>query len=333
MCGCEVSKDSWQEVRYLTPLLFWIAPRIFPDKIGWLRSLPIALVLGIITAVTVDLIDHILWNALVSSNMTRPVSIQFVLDNFHFLNEFFIYGAVLLAGFSRAYFFRFQEHQKEAIQLRMDAARLQAHLAEARLRSLRMQINPHFLFNTLHIISDHFEENPRAARRMIARLSEILRYTLEGTETREITFKQELEFLDGYFDIQRFRFEDRLEIKTNISPEVLNALLPTLILQPLVENAIKHGVNQIEGQGVISIESWREDEELHIQIADNGPGLVALKEEKPKGIGIRNSSERLQMLYGENHKFTTESPPAGGFIVSIVLPFHTNSDYFLSSKE
>ena len=317
----------------VTPLLFWITPRISPDRIGWLRTIPIAVGLGVIVAVVVDLLDHIFWNALIASSTPRSLSIWFILDNFHFLNEFFIYVAVLIAGFARVYFLRVQEHRKEAVQLRMDAARLQANLAEARLSALRMQINPHFLFNTLHVISDHFEENPRGARRMIARLSEILRYTFEGTEKREVPLKQELRFLDGYLDIQRFRFEDRLEVKIDVAPDVMEALVPTLILQPLVENAIKHGVSQIEEQGIIGIRSWREGEELHMRVADNGPGLETSNGKQSSGIGLRNTLERLETLYGANQTFSIETPFAGGFVVHIILPYHTSSDYFLSVVE
>ncbi len=319
----------------ITPFIFWVTPHLLPDRVGWFRTVTVSILLGVVVAVVVDLIDHLLWNTLVPDGGYRPVSVQVVLSNFHFLNEFFVYIALLVAGFGRAYFLRYQEHHREAMQLRMDAARLQTHLAEARLRALRMQINPHFLFNTLHIISDHFEEDPRTARRMIARLSDILRYTFEGTETREVPLREELQFLDGYLDIQRFRFEDRLDVKIDVSDEALEALVPTLILQPLVENAIKHGVNQIEAQGIIAIRAWRDGENLHIRVADNGPGQPQMNGQvfNTKGIGLRNTRERLETLYGPGQRFSAESPPVGGFVAYMVLPYHTSSDYFLSSVE
>ena len=317
----------------VTPVVFWIVPYISPEKIGWLRTLLVTIVLGVVVAVITDLIDHFLWNTLVNDGRPRPMSILFILDRFHFLNEFFIYVAVLAAGFARSFFVRVQEQREEAIQLRMDTARLQTNLAEARLSALRMQINPHFLFNTLHVISDHFEENPRAARRMIARLSEIMRYTFEGTETREVPLHQEMHFLEGYLDIQRFRFEDRLEVNAEIDPDVSNALVPTLILQPLVENAIKHGISQIEEKGVISIIAKKKDDFLLLRVVDNGPGktLVKGKNNANGGIGLKNTRERLNMLYGDNQQFTIETPDAGGFTVEICLPFHTDTDVFLSA--
>ena len=318
---------------FITPFLFWVTMRILPDQVGWLRALPLVILLGVPVAAIVDFFDHVFWNTFVTSNRYRPLSLKFILSNFHFISEFFIYFAVVISGFARAYFLRSQAHQQEAIKLRLDAVQLQSHLAEARLNALRMQINPHFLFNTLHIISDHFEEDPRAARRMIARLSEILRYSFDNTETREAPLSQELHFLDGYLDIQRFRFEDRLQIHMDVPQELWEAMVPTLILQPLVENAIKHGISQIEGQGVITIKAWRKGEELHLSVTDNGPGMHSgnTPNQPSNGIGIRNTIERLETLYGANQHFSTESPPSGGFIAYITLPYHTSSDYFLTS--
>lgn len=319
----------------ITPFLFWVTMRILPDQVGWIRTLSIAIVLGIVIAAVVDLFDHIFWNTFVTSDWKRSLALSGIVSNFHFLSEFFIYLAVVIGGFARAYFLRSQAHLQEAVKLRVDAVQLQKHLAEARLNALRMQINPHFLFNTLHVISDHFEENPRAARRMIARLSEILRYSFDSTEAREATLSQELHFLDGYLDIQRFRFEDRLQVEIDVPLELREALVPTLILQPLVENAIKHGISQIEGQGRISIKAWKKEDALHMSVSDNGPGANATHGHKhpSNGIGISNTIERLETLYGAEQKFSIEAPPSGGFIAYITLPYHTSNDYLLSAVE
>ena len=320
---------------FITPMLFWVTMRILPDQVGWIRTLPLIIILGIFVATVVDFFDHVFWNTFVTSTWKRSLSITSILSNFHFLSEFFIYLAVVIGGFARAYFLRSQAHQQEAVKLRMDAVQLQSHLAEARLNALRMQINPHFLFNTLHIISDHFEENPRSARRMIARLSEILRYSFDSTETREVPLSQELHFLDGYLDIQRFRFEDRLKVNIDVPQELHEAMVPTLILQPLVENAIKHGISQIESQGIITIKAWQKGEDLHMNVTDNGPGASSGNGHKQpsSGIGISNTIERLETLYGANQHFSIESPPTGGFIAYLTIPYHTSSDYFLTSVE
>ena len=319
----------------ITPLVFWLIPFLSPARIGWWRTLPIAILLGVAIAVVVDFIDHFLWNTLVTGGRHRPLSFLYILDNFHFLKDFFIYLAVLAAGMARSFFQRVEEHRQETLQLRMDTARLQTHLAEARLNALRMQINPHFLFNTLHIISDHFEEDPRAARRMIARLSDILRYTFEGTDTREVPLAEEMRFLDGYLDIQRYRFEDRLNVEMDIHPDTLDAMVPSLILQPLVENAIKHGISQIEGQGIISIRTWFEENALHVQIKDNGPGKMVTNGSKihSGGIGLRNTRERLNMLYGEGEHLVIASSPTDGFSATVIVPYRPHGTYSLSPVE
>ena len=319
----------------VTPPIFWLANRILPERVGWVRTIPIAIIMGVVIACLVDLMDHILWNTLVDSPFKRSLSLGPIISNFHFINEFFIYFAVLVAGMARAYFLRYQKQQAESVQLRMDASQLETHLAEARLRALRMQINPHFLFNTLHVISDHFEENPRAARTMIARLSEILRYTFEGTDTREVTLEEELRFLDNYLDIQRFRFEDRLQVDVHVAPDAMQALVPTLILQPLVENAIKHGISQLEAGGKITIEAARKADTLQVTVADNGPGSASGdgSPAQSTGIGLKNTIERLETLYGTGHTFFVESPVEGGYVAGMVIPYHTSSDHFLSAVD
>lgn len=317
-----------------TPVVFSITRRLLPDRLGWTRTLLAITLAGVALAVVFEMLDHALWNAIVAGAMQRSLSPLAILDNFHFLPEFFVYGVVLIAGYARAYFLRSQEHRNEANQLRVDAARLQSHLSEARLQALRMQINPHFLFNTLHVISDHFEENPRSARRMIALLSDILRYSFDSSATQEVPLGRELKMLEGYLEIQRFRFEDRLQVQLYIEDSLEDALVPTLILQPLVENAIKHGISALEGEGQIAIRSWREGGELHLRVADNGPGEpLHGAGNKPVGIGLRNTRERLETLYGDRQRFTAENAPAGGFVAHIVLPYHTGRDHFLASVD
>lgn len=315
----------------VTPFIFWMSARSTLERGNWRRRLPVYLVVGIVVAVLVDLIDHLLWNALVPGGPTRPISLLYIVDGFHFLGELSLYFVLLIAGFARAYYLRFQEKQREAIRLRMEAAQLQAHLAEAHLQALRMQINPHFLFNALHSISDSFEDDARTARRMLARLSEILRYTLDSIDAQEVTLGQELCFLDGYLDIQRFRFENRLRVSQEIAPNVRDALVPNLILQPLVENAIKHGLSQLKEPGRIELRAWREGEDLHLVVRDNGPGLGASagtdSERTSSGIGLQNTRERLQALYGPNHRCVLEPAPGGGLTVHLSLPFHTEADH------
>jgi len=259
----------------------------------------------------------------------RTFSLANSLLTFRFIDELIIYLTVLAAGFARDYFMRFQERQAEMMHLRTQAVQLQAQLAEARLQTLRMQVNPHFLFNTLHAVSSLVERDPRGVRRMIARLSELLRYTMERAGEQEVSLHEELLFLEGYLEIQQIRFQDRLEVEEDIAPDVLDALVPSLILQPLVENAIKHGVSRIEEMGRIEIKAWREDETLCLSVRDNGPGLVETSgdgERTSEGVGLRNTRERLQSLYGTAQQLVLKSAPSGGAHAQIRLPFHTRAD-------
>ena len=198
---------------------------------------------------------------------------------------------------------------------------LQAQLAEARLSSLRTQLNPHFLFNTLNTVSALVERDPRGVRRMIARLSELLRYTMEGTGGQEVSLQEELRFLDGYLEIQRIRFQDRLEVEQDIAPNVLDALVPSLILQPLVENAIKHGLEPKLAGGEIKIRARLAEGDLVVEVIDNGAGFNPRAKD---GVGLANIRERLKILYGGKAQLVIEVPPQGGTAVAIHVPYHLN---------
>ena len=242
------------------------------------------------------------------------------------LNHFVVYFGVLAAGFARDYFLRYRARQAEALRLHAEAARLHAQLAAARLGALRAQLNPHFLFNTLHAISSLVERDPRGVRRMIARLSELLRYTLEDSGEHEIPLNQEMSFLDRYLDIMRIRFQGALEVIVDVDPAVADALVPNLILQPLVENAVKHGVSKVEGAGRIEIRARREGERTIITVRDNGPGLGSGDEGNDEGVGLRNSRERLEQLYGKAQSLTLADAPHGGTVAELVVPFQTRRD-------
>jgi two-component system LytT family sensor kinase len=207
----------------------------------------------------------------------------------------------------------------------VNAARLQAQLAQAQVQSLKMQLHPHFLFNTLNSISALVRDHPETAETMIARLSDLLRRTLESTSTQEIALRQELEFLRLYLDIEQARFEDRLSVQFNIDPDALNAMVPNMILQPLVENAIRHGIaNRVE-KGEICISARRRGGDLLLKVADNGTGLspssvLSIKQ----GVGLASTKGRLERLYGARQALQLEAPDGGGFVARIVVPFVTH---------
>lgn len=318
----------------LTPLIFWLSRRFSLDRERWGWHLLLHLVLAVGLAGIVDLVSHVTYNVLGGPHGPRPVSLLYVFSDFHFLPEFSVYLVVLTAGFGRDYFLRYQERQREAIELRAQAAELQlqavelqGRLAEAHLQTLRMQLNPHFLFNTLNAISAYVEREPRTVRRMIARLSELLRYTLDGTEKPEVPLRQELAFSDSYLEIQCIRFRNRLEVHREIDPDVLDALVPNLILQPIIENAVKHGVSKLEGVGRVELAAWREGERLVLAVRDNGPGPSAPSSGEEgtssHGIGLRITRERLESLYGGAQDFALEPAPEGGAVARISLPYRT----------
>jgi two-component system LytT family sensor kinase len=310
----------------LTPFIFWISRRLTFDRPNWTRRLLTHFAIGLGVALLMEIwVDFLYFYVYQLPWRRGPFDLLAGIRHFWFINELVTYYAVLAAGFARDYFIRYQQRQEETIRLKAQAADLQARLTEARLQALRIQLNPHFLFNTLHAISALVERDPRGVRHMIARLSELLRYALDESTTQEVPLSQELCFLEGYLEIQQIRFQGRLEVKKEITLDVLDALVPTLILQPLVENAVKHGVGQLEGPGRIMLKAWREYNWLCLCVSDNGPGLSGNGQWR-EGLGLRNTRARLEGLYGEAYQMTLREALEGGLEVFIRIPYHTQAD-------
>ncbi len=197
---------------------------------------------------------------------------------------------------------------------------------EAQLKMLRYQLNPHFLFNTLNAISTLIlEQQTEVANRMVSRLSSFLRYSLDNDPMQKITLQQELGALELYLDIEKVRFEDRLSIDLDVSGEARGALIPSLLLQPLVENAIKYGIARLESGGVIRIAARVFAGDLLIEISDNGPGTELVNGQIPdaRGVGVRNTRERLAELYGNQHSFRLSHAQPQGLTVNIRIPYET----------
>jgi len=187
-----------------------------------------------------------------------------------------------------------------------------------------MQLHPHFLFNTLHSISALVHKNADAADKMIARLGDFLRLTLENSGAQEVSLQEELEFLKCYLEIERIRFEDRLSVQLAIDPEALDARLPNLILQPIVENAIRHGISRRTSAGRIEIEAHRLNGTLQVQVTDNGPGLASDSNSGTivkAGVGLANTQARLKQLYGDRHRLDLSNATSGGLTVILEIPF------------
>jgi two-component sensor histidine kinase len=231
--------------------------------------------------------------------------------------DLLIYAATLGVGYAVSYYLRFRERE-------FRAAQLETQLAQAQLQTLKMQLQPHFLFNTLNGIAGLVRDSRnKAAVDMLAGLSDLLRYTLENAGKHEVPLKEELEFLELYLDIQQMRFSDRLTIEMRIEPEVLDALVPNLILQPLVENAIRHGVSRRAAAGVVGVTAERDDGLLRIRIYDDGPGLKRDEGEgaNVEGVGLSNTRARLSQLYGDRQNFSLTARAGGGVEAMLIFPF------------
>jgi two-component sensor histidine kinase len=229
-----------------------------------------------------------------------------------------VYLLTMSACVAFAHFRKSQEGERRAVEL-------EARLAQAKLQALRMQINPHFLFNTLNAISTLIHTNPAVADDMVTDLGELFRGSLESSDDQEIPLARELELLDRYLAIEQRRFGTRLEVERRIATEVLRGFVPTLILQPLVENAIRHGIQAVKSVGKIAIHGRREGERIVLSVSDNGTkpvDLSLLKSGSPRrGIGLRNTEARLRQLYGKQASLALGTGELGGWVVQIELPF------------
>ncbi|MCA1616609.1 MAG: histidine kinase [Acidobacteria bacterium] len=228
-----------------------------------------------------------------------------------------IYFSVVGISYTLDYYRKFRERE-------LRAAQLESQLAQAQLDALRKQLQPHFLFNTLNTVSILIDEDTKAAREMLVRLSDLLRATLDRARGHEVTLRQELDFVEGYLEIERTRFQDRLTVTVDAEPATLNARVPDLILQPIVENAIRHGVAPRAAAGRIEIRAARRNGSLHLRVRDDGAGLPREADDSGRrrgGVGIANTRARLAQLYGAGHGFEMRNAPGGGLCVEITIPF------------
>ncbi len=240
------------------------------------------------------------------------------------LGTLFVNGIVLAAWsalyYAINYFLRVEEQADQLVQL-------EAQAASAQLAMLRYQLNPHFLFNTLNSISTLvLLKQTEPANAMLARLSAFLRHTLAYEPTAQVTLEQEVETLKLYLDIEKMRFEDRLQTRFEIDSSVTRARLPSLLLQPLIENAVKYAVTPQEDGAEITIVAQLNGQNVQISVSDTGPGLHGAAERPTysTGVGLANTRDRLAQAYGDRHRFETHSPEGGGFVVTLELPLILN---------
>jgi two-component system LytT family sensor kinase len=304
-----------------TPGVLWMAER-FPIgksrwRRNWLAHLGGAVVLGIVTKAA--------WDAsifpMVHPEKAQPWELGRALRMSLLALDYGVlhYGIVLLAQLSSTYF-------RDAEKDRLRASRLEAELARAQLQALKMQLHPHFLFNTLHTISEMIHEDPHTAERMLIRLSDFLRLTLDHLGIPEVPLTVEIDFLKRYLEIEKMRFEDRLQVDFDVEPAALDGRVPSLILQPIVENALKHGLAKAAGVGRLRIGAQATGGKLYLRVVDNGPGIAAGGRPKLReGIGIANTRRRLQQAYGRDHIFSISNAAGGGCQVTIEMPMRLSA--------
>jgi two-component system, LytTR family, sensor kinase len=306
-----------------SPLIFRIARR-FPIERGQLASrIPFHIIVSTIFIFIVNTVSiPAYWYFGFPNNARYPTMLalftDLIISPFMIHQGLLVYWGTLIAAHAFEYYRQLQAGKTRT-------AELSSQLAEAQLAALKMQIHPHFLFNTLNSIAALLHKDVEAADKMIARLSDFLRITLKSSETSVVTLGQELEFLKTYLEIEKIRFQDRLNIEMKIAPDALDAQVPNLILQPLIENAVRHGVARQTAVGRLQIEARRNADRLLIRIEDNGPGLNGNGNHQRKsgnGVGLVNTRARLGQFYDDDFEFEiADRKDKKGTIVSLNVPY------------
>ena len=313
----------WYAWAVLTPVVLFLAQRFPFDRERWWKTLPVHLV-----AVLVMTFAHVAMAegvrvGLMSAFFAEPMKTSWweLVMRTYFLNfdwEMVTYWAIFGFWHAAAYYRMAQDRLLKASQL-------ETRLAEAQLQALQRQLHPHFLFNTLNAISALMHRDVEAADQMLARLSDLLRLALDQRGAQEVALKDELEFLQKYLEIEQARFGERLSVSYDIEAEALDAQVPNLILQPLVENSIRHAVAVRIEPGTIHVRVRRAGDTLELTVRDNGPGLPKTHHAgTTRGVGLANTRSRLEHLYGASQRFTLGEPPGGGLVVTVVIPFRAD---------
>lgn len=298
-----------------TPLILWLARRFRIERSNWVRRSLLHLLFSVVlTSILIALHFVFFMTVLGRGSSISPLRmfnfLYYNLDRFAL-----VYWFILLMSHAFNYYNSFRKNELKASQLH-------TQLVQSQLEALKMQIHPHFLFNTLHSISALLSKDGEAARKMITRLGDFLRLTLENSGSMEVTLQQEIEFLNGYLEIERIRFQDRLTTDIRVDPEVLDVRVPNLILQPIVENAMRHAIGNSRS-GRVEIVAAPRNGVVRIEVKDNGPGMDTdrMLEARPgRGLGLANTRARLAGIYGEAAHFELVNDPAGGLIVALEIP-------------
>lgn len=319
---------SWQEAvignmpwwyiwALATPLILHLAHRFRLDRGSWRTGvLPHA-----VASLALSLGHLLVFSVIVYYSVSRGVLYQSLADQLailigqYLVSDVITYWAILGSYYAVVYSRRLRTEE-------LESARLEGRITEARLEALRLELNPHFLFNSLNAVSALIQEGqPEGAVRMLARLGDLFRQTLDRKGDREVTLATELKLVSPYLEIERYRFGDRLAFRLDIAPDTARALLPSFVLQPLIENAIRHGIACKRGPGTVELISKRNGERLVVQVLDTGVGVSARRmKARGEGVGLSNTRARLQELYDEDWLLTLAERAEGGTEVTLSLP-------------
>jgi two-component system, LytTR family, sensor kinase len=307
----------WYSWAALTPGILWLTRRFPFDRAAWKAAIPVH-VAGVIVAVSLHVVMTVAlrfgtyWAIGESLDTWLHEAQEMFIVNFDW--EMMTYWTIVGVGTALRYL-------DEARAKELNAAQLETRLIEARLHTLQRQLQPHFLFNTLNTISALMHRDVEAADAMIARLSDLLRMSLERVGVQAVPLKEELDFLSKYLEIEQTRFRDRLTVVFDVQADTLHALVPNLLLQPLVENAIKHGIGPRPTPGQVTVRARRAGALLELDVQDDGVGLSAARlTDFNRGVGLSNTRSRLDHLYGSLHRFEFRQPADGGLLVCIAIP-------------
>ena len=297
-----------------TPAILAVARRVRIDRSSWPRAVPIHLIAAALFTFVDVAIMHEIAPLLNPSAPTMRVPLHIM-----FLRQLFLYSVCyfVIVALGHVRYYAGLSYERD-----LRAAQLEGQLAAARLSALQGQLRPHFLFNTLNMIAEQVHTDPAGADAMLTRLGVLLRSSFVETDRERVPLRRELELLESYVEIMQSRFRGRLTFSLDVDPATLDALVPRFILQPLVENAIKHGVEPREEGGCVTVSARRQGEALSLEVRDNGDGLGGVIRE---GTGVGNTRERLHHLYGPGRqRFDLVPAPGGGTVASVLIPFDTD---------
>jgi two-component system LytT family sensor kinase len=315
------SMPRWYAWGLLTPGVFWVDRRLGRNR-GLTARVLLHIPLGI-GWTCLSIVIRLVSRPLRGSPLPPSVA-EFFLERFYW--DLLIYAVIAGVAISRDYASQVRQREREAHELALETTDLERRLVEARLQSLRAQLQPHFLFNALNTISSFTETNPQTARRLMGQLGDLLRASLTHASRPLVTLGEELTFLDDYLAIESARFEGRITVSVHVDDDLLDAMVPSFLLQPLVENAIRHGVAPRLSGGQVEVTATRDGSVLKLRVRDDGVGLIPdWQLHQNAGVGLGNVASRLEHLYGQRDLLRIAPVASGGVEVQLDLPLRLSA--------